>query len=168
MPICITLAGESGRCAMRRANAAGLPVELWARLAIEGDRQLARAVALTGLDRETLRAQLDELADRDKRPAIGLVTRSLDGYSRLLRAAEPSDSGRARPSRLTVLIPDTLALAWTRAANANGGGESLSAWASDRVLSAPAGVVGWEAAAAAAGDSLGEWILAAAVLAARV
>lgn len=161
MPICISLGAESGACAGRHANAAGLPVELWARLAIEGGRQLARAVTVAGLERDALSARLDELATQDERPVIGLATRGLSGYAHLLQIAEPTDLRQPQLSRLTLLIPDVLALGWTRAAKADG--KSLSAWSDERVLTAPANVVKWEAAAAATGDSLGEWILAAAL-----
>jgi hypothetical protein len=165
MPIRITLGAKSGERALREANVAAVPVELWTRLAIEADRQLARAAALARVERPRLSTRLDEFAADDEQPVIGLTTRGLSGYARLLRTSQPSELKlrRSRSVRLTLLVPDTLALAWTRAANA--GGKNLSAWAETRVLAAPASVVRWEATAAAAGDSLGEWILAVALAA---
>jgi hypothetical protein len=162
MPIYIALAAESGTRALREASASGLPTELWARLAIEADRQLTRAALLAGLDRGALTTRLNEIADDDEATVVALGTRSLSGYARLLRAAEPSDLRRSRPGGLTLLVPDALALSWTRTANACR--LTLSMWASERVLGAPAGAIRWEAAAATNGDSLGEWILAAALV----
>jgi hypothetical protein len=162
MPICITLAAESGARALREASASGLPPELWARLAIEAARQLRRTSLLAGLDRDALTARLDELANDDEATAVALGTRSLSGYAQLLRAAEPSNLRRSRPGGMTLLVPDALALSWTRTANACR--LTLSMWASECVLGAPVGVVRWEAAAATNGDSLGEWILAAALV----
>ncbi len=162
MPIYITLTAESGARALREASVSGLPTELWARLAIEADRQLTRAALLAGLDRDALTTRLNQLADDDEATAVPLGTRSLSGYARLLRAAEPSNERRSRPRGLTLLVPDALALCWTRRANECR--LTLSMWTSERVLGAPVGVARWEATAATEGDSLGEWILAAALV----
>ena len=82
-------------------------------------------------------------------------------FHRLLRLAEPIDLAKTHQREVTILLPDSLAAGWSTAANAFG--QTLAVWADRMIFAAPAGVVHWEAAAANAGDSLGEWILTAAL-----
>ena len=163
MPVRIDLGDGAMAQAIREASASRVPVELWVRIAIEGSRQLDLVIAATGVSRGAFAAHLDGLADGARTAPGSLHTPGLSMYARRLRSGEPTGVREAGRSPLTVLIPDTLALAWTRAANR--GADSLAGWAEARLRSAPEGVVGWEAAAAASGDSLGEWMLAAALVA---
>lgn len=165
MPIRIALSEPSSVQVHERASDSGLPLDLWARLAIEGSRQVERTVDLAEIERCAFAAELDERAAAARHGAISTLACGLRGYARLLRAAAPVHFDCQPQRKLTLLIPDQLAVGWASAANA--AGMAFDVWSSEMILVAPAGIVTWEAAAAEAGDSLGEWILAAALARSR-
>ncbi len=116
----------------------GLPVGLWAALAVESERARGDADA----------AWLDEAA-REPAPPAPYPTR-LTAYAAALRAARPHDPVRA-PIAMPVAY-HTL-LAWSQAAEG-----SLLAWICALLERMPRRRHLWEAAAAERGQTLAEWV----------
>ena len=82
--------------------------------------------------------------------------RSLGEAITALRRGEPGSVTRIRADgEVELMVPQELALAWTREAAERG--TTLDRWTSEMVGLAPGHPVAWEAAAAASGLRLTEW-----------
>lgn len=120
------------------ASLDGLPVGLWAALAVESER------ALAGADPAPL-----DFAARTSAPPAPYPTR-LTAYATALRAARPRPSERAR---IAMPVPYHTLLAWSQAA-----GGSMLSWICAQLETMPRRRHLWEAAAAERGQTLAEWV----------
>ena len=121
----------------------GLPVGLWAALAVESERARGDADA----------AALDEAA-LDPAPRAPYPTQ-LTVYAAALRAARPVEPVRAP---IAMPVPYHTLLAWSHAAEG-----SLLAWICALLERMPRRRHLWEAAAAERGQTLAEWVAMRAV-----
>lgn len=139
-----------------QARAEGLPLALWARLAIEVKRAKERVVELTQRSPSDVEEQLRSAAE-----AMGT---NVSGVSPLARYASavlgagvsgPCES----PEDVEVFIPSEMALGWREAAAAKN--ETLESWTRSALLDSSPGAGAIEGQAAAAGESLAAWCYAA-------
>ena len=136
------------------AAASGVPIGLWLRIAVESARHLRAVVMRTRITRSALTSCLDA-ATESRQSRITATAYEHLAYARLLRRG-----GHQNPSRgevATVFLSDQMHAGWLLAAALSG--ESPSIWAAALLTEVPTRCVEWEAASAAAGSSLGEWIL---------
>lgn len=126
------------------ASLDGLPVGLWAAIAVESER----ARVATGADI----AALDAAASRTG-PRAPFPTR-LTAYAAALRAASSRPAERAR---IAMPVAYHTVLAWSLAAEG-----SMLAWICAQLEAVPRRRHLWEAAAAERGQTLGEWVALAA------
>lgn len=142
-------AGDHARCE-------GLPLALWARLAIEAERAKERVVDLTQ------RAPLD--VDEQVRGAAEAMGTKVLGLSPLARyASAVLGAGGSEPYEypedVEIFIPSEMALGWREAAAVKN--ETLEAWTRSALLRSSPGAGAIEGQAAAAGESLAAWCYAA-------
>jgi hypothetical protein len=139
-----------------RAARAGLPSSLWSTLAAESRRCVEVATGLLGLSPAEVRGLLDTFTGREQPLSQPAVSR-LGDYAHALLAAQPRTT---TPSVGPLLLrPSATQLtAWSLAAARNS--VDLDAWILQRLQDTPGNMVGWEAAAALAGQTLLEWTLA--------
>ncbi len=147
-----------GSCACAAfANAAHdrLPLPLWALIAIESERAL-HAAAPSELARSELAARLDWVARMP--PSDAPRETRLRAWAVALRCPPdpPRDATPTPGVVLELIVPYHTLLAWELAADRTGA--PLLEWARFRLASASRGRALWEAAAAEAGCTLGEWI----------
>lgn len=144
------------------ARAAGLPLELALYIAVEAERALAEAVAAVGVAHGELVAFLDAAGADHERHVEHMLARPLGEYGRGIQEGllDPDVDGPLRAR-----VPHRVAAAWVHAAAA--AGAPFDRWLADTVANATPNRVGWEAAAARAGRSLGEWVLLQAARCAR-
>ncbi len=152
-------AGGHKAVVVARAAAAGVPVSLWATVAVESRRCVALTSALFAVTDAMVAATLDAAVEEQTYPG------EPDAASR----SRLSDYGQAlgRASALSpkhtlgrVLLRPSLRMltAWSLASGE--AGVALKAWASRLLLEDPVGEpVRWEASAALAGQTLAEWTL---------
>lgn len=161
-PVVIRLSSEAFHVAIEAADAASLPVALWVRIAVECARHLEELNELGG-SIPALHGALDELAYSAPAHQVGsLRTHRQRIYAQALRRGEPSSRRAISESRLTLLLPDTSLAAWSQCAAI--AGLDLDRWCDRLVHAAPERAHTWEAAAAEAGRSLGEWVYAMALM----
>jgi hypothetical protein len=136
----------------RAAARDGMPLALWACLAVESERAL-EAVAPSSR-RGAAAAALDSAALPDRLATAG-GTR-LQAYAEALRERSPGEPEPGGDGRLRLFVPYHSLSAWRRAARDDEAG--LEAWVRARLARLPAGRHRWEAAAAERGETLGEWV----------
>lgn len=137
------------------ASAEGVPSELWAAIAIESERSLRTAATATGVAHDRLEAALNNAAAHPPTVTAARRGRRLAGYARALRRGHADTPSGAARRRLTVIVAYHTLFAWElEAAHAKA---SVELWASTLLAVMPQGRLRWEAAAAEAGQTLGEW-----------
>jgi hypothetical protein len=143
----------------QRARASGLPIVLWATLAVECQRvlelvirsfELPPALALQTLDAASAKPPLT-IKDRSS----GSGSR-LSDYARALLNARPL-SASVELGPVMLRVSTTMITAWMLACEQ--AGESLEDWASEQLTRPPRELVRWESSAAAGGQTLAEWAL---------
>jgi hypothetical protein len=167
--VVVALDGGARPHVSAHARDAGVPAALWLAVALEAQRSIEQATSLLGGHPDRLAVTLDAEAskltatDVDVHYSPALI--QLRSYASALRAAGTPASeplvGRSLP-----LFPALhVAAAW--ALDAQRDGLEVAAWASERTAALPIGRMDWEAASAAHGQTLAEWVLAQAVRCAR-
>jgi hypothetical protein len=148
----VPLPAEAGE----RARDEGLPLALWARLAIEIERAKQRVIGAT----ERGLAEVDERLSVANE-AMGTTVFGLSPLARYASAILDAGAGESVGSHdeVEIFIPSEMALCWCEAAAA--GNETLEAWARSALLRSSHGAGAIEAQAAAAGESLAAWCYAA-------
>ncbi len=132
----------------------GVPAELWAAIAIESERALRAAAEASNVARGRLAVALDT-ASAEPRPTLPAQRgRRLAAYARMLRRPDASTLP-AGMHRLSVAVAYHTMSAWEFDAARTGA--SVASWASALLAAMPEGRLQWEAAAAEAGQTLGEW-----------
>lgn len=160
-PLVLRLPAGTRRAAANAASAVQIPVSLWIRTAVDCSRHLHEVTRFAGSS-AGLRETLDELAERAPVHSMGALARRRQWlYAQALRRGDPSAPRSVSASPLTVLLPDTSLAAWSQSAATCG--LDLERWCEQLVQAAPERPHLWEAAAAEAGRSLGEWIYAMAL-----
>lgn len=144
---------STARRVARLAASDRIPVALWAVIAIESERAL-RAVAPSAEARAQLILRLD-VASVNSTEMLDSDTR-LDSYASALRGP-PVPESLEWATRLELLVPYHSLRAWQIAAIRSK--LPLHDWARGQLLAARPGRATWEAAAAARGQTLGEWIV---------
>jgi hypothetical protein len=133
-----------------------LPPPLWAALTIESERAL-RTVAPEPSRRRPLAARLDRIA-RTRSASSGRGETRLHAWAAALRHP-PAAGPRTAPAQavaLDLLVPYHTLQAWQLAAER--AGLPLHEWARSLLATSGAGRAMWEAAAAEAACTLGEWV----------
>lgn len=133
-----------------------LPAPLWAALTIESERAL-QAVAADLSRRRSLAARLDRIASTTHAGPAGGETR-LHAWAAALRHP-PAAGPRTSPPQaaaLDLLVPYHTLQAWHLAAER--AGLPMLEWARSLLATTGAGRAMWEAAAAEAACTLGEWV----------
>jgi hypothetical protein len=158
----VDLDGDAETRAVECATQDGVPLGLWVRVAVEAARHLGAASSPGGAaDRAALAAAVDAMVARPAAAeSVVVEARELTAYARELTrgGGEPvSADGEA----LSIDVSDEVALSWHQAAMA--GSCSVNEWVSRMIMTAPAGAVAWEAAAARSGMTLGELVYAEAL-----
>jgi hypothetical protein len=155
VPLGLTIARKRRLAA--RANRVRIPLGLWTRCAIECSRHVSEVAPQVGLSAPELTRQLDELAAswRDKPVTAACVRRQIQ-YARAVRQGDPSAPFEDSTSPVVAMLPDMMLAGWTQAASATG--SALDSWAEQQLKLMPEHPHLWEATAAEAGRSLGEWI----------
>jgi hypothetical protein len=147
------------------ARAAGLPLPLAVVIAIESERALGEAATAADLDRADLVEALDAAsADRAAAAFDAPPTRRLRAYGTALRSGGYRRT-RHDGDRLELAVPHRLLACWTVAAQE--ARQTLNDWLSEMITAATTGRESWEAAAAAEGRTLAEWIALQALKRAR-
>jgi hypothetical protein len=143
------------------ATRAGVPTEVWVRIAVESSRLAAEISVVIGRSTYEINEYLDLDAARGVPSgkdvpiveAVGLLD-----YAKQLRTPQrPGVLGRDNPLRL----PEEMTGAWRAAATY--ARLSLPEWIAERLAEASPGCVRWEIAAAESFQSLGEWAYASAL-----
>ena len=142
--------------AAQAAVARRLPIELWIRLAVDGWRHANYAAAATDVSLDQLADWCDQRAAGADQPPLVVTGRLHQAYARLIDEGDATATPRRATSRIHLLLPDVVLSGWSVGAAA--AGVDLSTYVSRALEQAPDGVASWEAAAAARGLSLGEWI----------
>lgn len=138
------------------ASRSSLPVELVLRVAVEAARHLAHAARLLGVRAGVLENVLDDAASH-RNVIVPIHGARLAAYAEAIRGAASLQAGhREPPLGKSVRLPETVWTGWCREAAC--AGTKPDDWVSDMLIEAPAGSAVWEAAAAEAGLSQGEWI----------
>jgi hypothetical protein len=156
-------AAEDRRIRHESARAA-LPVELALYIAVEAERALDDAIDALALPRAELIDFLDDAADAAAQRGVRhVLVRPLSEYAAALVRGLPNAEVDRAPLRARV--PHRVAAVWAHAATA--AGVPLDRWLADTVGRASINRTPWEAAAARAGRTLGEWVLLQATRCAR-
>jgi hypothetical protein len=140
------------------ATAAGVPVSLWATVAVESRRCVALTSALFAVTDAAVTATLDAAAEEQTHPdEPDAASRSrLSDYGQALGRAS-AHSPKHTLGRVLLRPSLRMLTAWSLASGE--AGVTLKAWASG-LLEYPVGEpVRWEASAALAGQTLAEWTL---------
>lgn len=140
------------------AAAAGLPIELWVTIAIEASR-CVDVLVQCGFERQAAVCLLDEQAKNLSNNSKSTCRTRLAAYADALVEAQPRSIAN-RVGALEAKPSLQMLTAWSMAAESTA--QCIEDWASARIQG-PTRAVAWEAAAAAAGTSLGEWTLYAAL-----
>lgn len=139
-----------------RVRDAGLPAELWVRIAVESSRLAAEIALLADEPREQVVSVLDGLAAGERSVDTAEVAAgALRRYAAELAAPR---SGVAGADELALHLPEEMAGAWSRAAARER--RVLAEWVAERLQEAPAGCIEWEMAAVEDCQSMGEWAYA--------
>jgi hypothetical protein len=160
----VELARNAVQRAVRSAAVAEIPLALWLRAAVEASRQLGRVAAALGCPRDIVAADLREAAAALPQNLNVLRCRRQLDYAAQIRAGNRT-AGSDAAGRVEILAPDQLLAAWSL--DAAEAGEGLADFVTRHVLQAPAEPELWEAAAAEAMMSLGEWVYSRALAATR-
>lgn len=132
----------------------GLPLALWLYIAVEGERAVAEVTSVLDLEPGGLVAVLDAAAQScPPRGPRHVLVRRMGEYAAALVDAKPAT--RPAPDRLAVRVPHRVAAGWAHAAAA--AGQPFDRWLAT-MTTAATGHEHWEAAAAAEGRTLAEWI----------
>jgi hypothetical protein len=135
-----------------------VPVELLVRVSVEAAR---------ALEHVPYREAVGNVLDRDASEALPLICGegaqgALARYAARVRRGERESVTRITTSG-EVQVSVTLAMAAAWRGEAIAGGEGLSNWATEMLVMAPTGAIEWEAASAAQGQSVAEWVYACAL-----
>lgn len=139
----------------RPAIAAGIPIDLWVRIAVEASRLVEEIATLSGCIQTEVASRLDSAALNDGEPPNQLGGHSLNRYAAELRLGR---GPQEVPGELALRLPEEMSGAWTRSAAKER--VRFPTWIAQRLRSAPANCVSWEIAAADSCQSLGEWAYA--------
>jgi hypothetical protein len=134
-----------------------LPVELWVRIAVEASRLTDEIASASNLSTQHVVEVLDLAADEElSRPPTEIAT----GHALRRYAAELKCSHRRETpgDDLALRLPEEMCGAWSAASVV--AHLTLPDWVATRLREAPRQSVSWEAAAASAYQSLGEWAYA--------
>lgn len=134
---------------------AGIPIDLWVRIAVEASRLVEEIATLSGSLKSEVASRLDSAAQIASRPPQQTGGHLLIRYAAELQVAR---KGQKVPNELALRLPEEMSGAWTRSAAKER--IRLPTWIAQRLRSVPANCVGWEIAAASAYQSLGEWAYA--------
>jgi hypothetical protein len=158
--VVVELSAEAAQRAEAEA-AAGVPAELWLRIATETARHVDAVAVTVRLDPTEVFVLLADAAATSDSP-VPIEARRHRAYAAYLRKPR---ARRRRPARLRfeLALPDQMLAGWS--IDAARLGETLAEYVSVRAVRAPDDAVALEAAAAERGYSLGEWIYAAVVAA---
>lgn len=148
---------EAARDHVRRGSAAdGVPPSLWLSVAIEAARCLGRTAATLGLSTDDVAAACDDVSAATWKPSGAIALDRLREYASSLRRGDAE--GAALVGSSLLLTPAMhVGAAW--AAEAQSAGIGVDAWVGAAAGSLPPGRIAWEAASAAAAQSLAEWTL---------
>ena len=149
----LTVSRELAAAVEAAAAADGIPVGLWAGIAIESERALG--VVADGSALGDLESALIAAADAPVGGPLAHRGRRLVRYAKAIRAQPPRRAG-AVAREVNVTVAHHTLLAWERAAADTR--QSLEVWVTTRLERMPAGRVRWESAAAESGQTLSEWI----------
>lgn len=138
------------------ASAEALPCGLWAGIAIESERALRAAADAHRVGPETLKRQLDAWSMSAGRSLPGAHGRRLQAYARAIRHGVPALPSAVAEESLAVTVAYHSLLAWDRQAASED--TDTASWAQALLAVGPVGRPSWEAAAAQAGQTLGEWV----------
>lgn len=141
--------------AQQKAAAAGIPTELWIRIAAEAERHLRTAADLLDLSGSQVADHLDAVASEPLGALAPVSAHRQRAYAKLLRSGQAGPTPPPR-NRFTLRLPDQMLAAWTLLASRNS--KSTSDFVADLLPTAPRHAVRWEAASAEGGQQLGEWI----------
>jgi hypothetical protein len=152
----LTLGAPIAEAVAEAARADALPCGLWAGIAIESERALRASADAHGVLPAQLERRLDALSAQAGCPFPGPHGRRLLAYARAIRRGLPGPPHRVAEESLVVTVAYHTLLAWDRQAAS----EQLDtrSWAEALLAYVPVGRVSWEAAAAEAGETLGEWV----------
>jgi hypothetical protein len=158
--VVVRIGGSLAKEAWLSGRRARLPFALYAVLAVEAVRAAGEVADEAGIPFTRIVDALDAASavtfptEFEPPPA-----RPLRAYARALvsggchSTAEPTGEADLV---VDLVVPDRLRARWTLAAQHSG--ITLNRWIEGRLSEAPAGVERWEAAAAAAGRTLAEWV----------
>jgi predicted HicB family RNase H-like nuclease len=139
----------------RLAGEAGLPVELWVRIAVEAGRLVSEISSLSGRSEAKVASVLTFAAAERDGGVDSITAGALRRYASELEKPQP---GKGVGAEIALRLPEEMTGAWSRAASR--ARISLADWVAARLTHPPANCVAWETAAAAACQSLGEWTYA--------
>jgi hypothetical protein len=149
---------DTARDHVREGSAAdGVPPALWLSIAIEAERCLGRAAAALSLRPEEVAAACDDASDTTLKPTGVNALDRLREYASALRRGEAEGAALVGSS---VLLTPAMHVGAAWAAEACSAGIGLDRWVGAAASSLPPGRIAWEAASAAAAQSLAEWTLA--------
>lgn len=152
----VTLGADARRAVRERATQAGVPAELWLRLAVEASRLLDEIAALSARRRADVEMHLDAAAtERLASPVEALDAVGLKRYAESLQRG--GNSSPLRPEAPLRLSEET-AGSWGRTAATRH--TSLPSWIAAHVHRAPRRCVDWEVAAASECRTMAEWAYA--------
>ncbi len=159
-PQLVRLDDGTARHVERMAAGAGVPAELWASVAIEAARAVGSVARALGMSCATVARLIDEV----ELPTMGSDQSEIGFYALDLAARQPRPARAARRD-LTLAVPTHMLLSWRLAAKA--ADETTELWALRQLSSRPPTRIHWEASAAGAGLSLGEFVTVQAASARR-
>lgn len=153
--VALRLSADQAHAVETAAAAEGLPAGLWAAIVVESERALRAAAEALDSTHRAVEAALDATAAQCVTAMPGQRARRLAAYARALRRAAPRTPRSVR-GRLDVTVTYHTLVAWER--DAASAGVALPAWVMGLLIVMPPGRPRWEAAAADAGQTLGEWV----------
>lgn len=137
------------------ASKAGIPAELWVRIAAESSRLVIEIAGRCGRPTTWVRNELATAAESAERGPLSIDALALTRYADALEARHAQSRVDVQ---LPLRLPEEMIGVWRREATARR--TVLPTWLAERLESAPEGCVGWEVAAARACQTLGEWAYA--------
>ena len=154
-PLLVTVDPRTAARIEVAAAGCGVTTTLWSVVAVESARALEAIADALEQTTAALVDPLDEIADAADGAVLGGRRSELALYSLGLRHATPR---RARPARTAVnlSVPTNLLLAWQSVASQRS--TNAADWASMQLRQAERSRMSWEAASAAIGLGLAEWI----------
>jgi hypothetical protein len=157
----LELSDEGAASAEEAAAKAGVPIELWVRVAVEVARHIRAIGESVAIAADLVAEALATAASDTSRDRVSAVDgRRQRAYAASLRGAGPRTPHRRRSRRLSLLVPDQTIAAWGM--DAATAGVTLPTYVSSAVAaSATLDVIALEAASAERAMTLGEWIYAA-------